>query len=153
MRYEDSLNVANRRSAYRINERFSPSFAVSTSCSANDTVEASNTMQISSLAITLSLVASLTVVWKCAETVTVVTNQTDVDETYSLTWPPDTRQSPSNVTLKTKKIFKRQAAGQDDTSDSSVAATAEQHQQSVDALGAARQPRLQQQTTPKGQCS
>jgi len=151
MRYEGSLNVANRRSAYRINERFSPSFAVSTTCSANDIVEASNTMQISSLAITLSLAASLTIIWKCAETV--VTNQTDVDETCSLTWPPDTRQSPSNDTLKTKKIVKRQAAGQDDTSDSSVAATGEQHQQSVDALGAARQPRLQQQTAPKGQCS
>jgi len=111
-------------------------------------------MQTSSLAITLSSVAAMQIIiWKCVETVAILTNQTDVDETYSLTWPPDTRESPSNVTLKTKKIVKRQAAGQDDTSDSSVAATAEPHQQNVDALGAARQPRLQQQTAPKGQCN
>ena len=91
-------------------------------------------MQIWSLIITfLSAAVRLNDKGKCAETVTVFTNQTDVDETYSpstFTWSRGVRESPLNVTFfKARKIVKRQASGQNDSSDSSTAAATEDHQE------------------------
>jgi len=107
-------------------------------------------MQIWSMTITLlSATVRLIDKGKCDETVTVLTNQTDVDQRYSptaLTWPRSVRGSKFKVELKARKMVKRQVSEQNDTSDSPAATTAadqHRHHPSGDALRAARDDRHQ----------
>jgi len=150
-----SLNGANGCSSYTIGKLFAEfryqHFVSTTVLYYN--LQLPNTMQIWSLTITLlSATVRLIDKGKCDETVTVLTNQTDVDQTYSpiaLTWPRSVRGSKFNVALKARKIVKRQVSEQNDTSDSPAATTADQHRHhpSGDALRAARDDRHQKSDT------
>lgn len=111
-----------------------------------------------SLTITLlSATAMLIDEVKCAERVTMLTNQRDVDRTHlpiTLMWHRTVRKSPLHArsTLKARKIVERQDSEQNDTTYSPAAATTDlEHQQSL--LAAERDDQAEQQESSNGNAS
>ena len=100
-------------------------------------------MQIWSLIVTLlSATTRLIDNGIFVQTVTLLTNQTKVDHTTSpitLAWPGYVSDLPFNLTLKARKIVKREAAKGNGSNPTTAATADEKHHQSDGMKKAARQ--------------